>query len=175
MESLNKIQKVFRVFMILTKVGMIVSFVAAGLSMLGLSLGSAWYSGAAVSGTALKTMFFLTETRGLSEMTCALLTDMVFALMDGILLLFAFRYFQAEQVAGTPFTQEGAVQIRRLGVRTIVLPLVAAGLAAAFCELFNAPQSALADWSSASSISLGVVLILASLNFRYGAELENKA
>lgn len=78
MESLNKIQKVFRVFMILTKVGMIVSFVAAGL-------------------------------------------------------------------------------------------------AAAFCELFNAPQSALADWSSASSISLGVVLILASLIFRYGAELENKA
>lgn len=175
MESLHKIQKVFRVFMILTKIGMICSFVWAGLSLLGLAFGAAWYSGAAAYGTALETALFLTEAKGLSELTAVLLTEMVFALTDGILLLFAFRYFQAEQEAGTPFTVEGALQIRRLGVRTIVLPLVAVALAAAFGALYDLPQSAMADWSNAASVSLGIVLILAGLIFRYGAELENKA
>ena len=175
MKSLETIQKTFRVFQILTKIAMILSFVWAGLSALGLLCGVVWYSGGTVVGASQELLHTLTETNGLPQLIAALLADTIAALTDGTLLAFAYRYFKAEQAAGTPFTHEGADQIRRLGVRTIVLPLVAAGLAAAFCELFNAPQSALADWSSASSISLGVVLILASLNFRYGAELENKA
>ena len=102
-----------------------------------------------------------------------LLTDLVFALSDGVLLAFALRYFSREQADGTPFTQSGAEQIKRLGIRTIVLPLIAAILAAVFSELFGLTQAAADDWSNLASMSMGIVLILASLIFRYGAELEH--
>ena len=100
-----------------------------------------------------------------------LLSDLVFALTDGTLFLLAFRYCKQEQMDCTPFSQGGAEQIKRLGIRTIVLPLVAAILVATVCEIFGLPQNAGGDWGNLSGVSMGIVLILASLVFRYGAEL----
>ena len=37
-----------------------------------------------------------------------LLVDMILALTDGTLLVFALRYFKLEQADGTPFTWHGA-------------------------------------------------------------------
>ena len=80
----------------------------------------------------------------------------------------------AEQADGTPFTKHGAEQMKHLGICTIVLPLVAAILVAIVRELFGLLQNAGADWGNLSSLTMGIVLILASLIFRYGAELEEK-
>ena len=117
----------------------------------------------------------LTETGGLTEMIAVLLVDILLALTDGILLAFALHYFRTEQADGTPFTKRGTDEIRRLGIRTIVLPLVAAILAATVHGMFHLPANAGSDWSNAYSLSMGIVLILASLVFDYGAELEEKA
>ncbi|MDY3984064.1 hypothetical protein [Dysosmobacter sp.] len=172
MKSLQTIQKTFKVFKTLSKIGMIVSFVWAGLTVIGLLCGTAWYSGGTLIGPSQEALLSLTLTSGLNQMMGVLLTDMVFALADGTLLLFAFRYLKQEQADGTPFTQSGAEQIKRLGIRTIVLPLVAAILSAVFYEVFDLSQAAMVDWGNLASLSMGIVLILASLVFRYGAELE---
>lgn len=116
----------------------------------------------------------LTVTDSLSRMIGVLLADCVIALIDGILLLFVLRYFKAEQADGTPFTLRGADQILHLGILTIVLPLVAAIVAAIVCEVCKLPQDAIGDWGNLNSLTMGIVLILASLIFRYGAELEEK-
>lgn len=103
-----------------------------------------------------------------------LLVDVILALTDGILLVFALRYFKAEQADGTPFTQHGADRILHLGILTIVLPLVAAILSTLVCEFMTLPQDAVRDWGNLNSLTMGIVLILASLIFRYGAELETQ-
>lgn len=175
MKSLETIQKTFRVFQILTKIAMILSFVWAGLSVLGLLCGVVWYNGGVVVGSNQELLYTLTETNGLNQLIAVLLADTIAALTDGILLVFAYRYFKAEQAAGTPFTHEGADQIRRLGVRTIVLPLVMIILIAVVYAMFGMPQGAGGDWSNGSSVTMGIVLILASIIFRYGADLEEKA
>ena len=174
MKSLATIQKTFHVFQVLTKIGMILSFVWAGLTVVGLLCGIAWYFGGTVIGASQEALFSLTLAGSLNQMIGVLLSDMVFALTDGTLLLFAFRYFKAEQADGTPFTHSGADQIKRLGIRTIVLPLVAAILSAVFCELFGLSR-AMVDRGNLVGVFMGIVLILASLVFRYGAELEAKA
>ena len=174
MKSLQTIQKTFRVFQVLTKIAMILSFVWAGLATLGLLCGIVWYNGGTVVGTDQEMMFSLTVTGGLSEMICVLLVDTILALTDGTLLFYALCYFKTEQADGTPFTKHGADQILRLGIRTIVLPLVAAILAAIVCELFGSLQSASRDWGNLNSVTMGIVLILASLILRYGAELEEQ-
>ena len=51
MKSLETVQKTFRVFQILTKIAMILSFVWAGLSALGLLCGAVWYRSGAVGAS----------------------------------------------------------------------------------------------------------------------------
>ena len=174
MKSLQTIQKTFGVMRTLTKVGMILSFVWAGLTALGLVCGVVWYNGGSVVGLDQELLYALTVTGGLGEMIAVLLVDTVFALTDGILLVFALRYFKAEQAEGTPFTKQGADRILHLGIWTIVLPLVASILAAAACQLFDQLHSAGRDWGNLSSLGTGIALILTSLIFRYGAELEEQ-
>ena len=101
-----------------------------------------------------------------------LLVVFILALADGILFVFALRYCKAEQADGTPFTQHGADRILRLGILTIVLPLVAAILSAIVCEVLPLPLDAVRDWGNLDSLTVGIALILTSLIFRYGADLE---
>ena len=174
MKSLQTIQKTFRVFHVLSKIAMILSFIWAGLAALGLLCGIVWYNGGSVFGADQALMYRMTVTGSLNEMIGVLLVDMILALTDGTLLVFAMRYFKAEQADGTPFTQRGADQVLHLGIRTIVLPLVAAIVCAVVCELMGVPQNAVRDWGNLNSLTTGLVLILASVIFRYGAELEQK-
>ena len=170
MKSLQTVQKTFRVFQILTQIAMILCFVWAGLAALGMLCGAVWYHGGVVVGASQELLYRLTETGGLAEMTGVLLTETIFALTDGILLAFAYRYLKAEQADGTPLTREGARQIKNLGIRTIVLPMVAIIVAAVVSAIFHLHQSTGGDWNI--SVAMGIGLILTSLVFRYGAELE---
>ena len=172
MNSLNTVQKTFKVFQVLSKVAMILSFVWAGLIALGLLCGAVWYSGGTVVGASRETLLVMTETNSLNQMLGVLLSELVFALTDGVLFLLAFRYFRQEQADGTPFTRDGAEQVKYLGIWTIALPMAAVVLSAAFREVFGVSWAG--DWGNQFSVFLGVVLILASLIFRCGAELEER-
>ena len=68
---------------------------------------------------------------------------------------------------GTPFTNKGANEIKGLGIRLIILPLVAIGIISAICATFNAelPET----MSNELSVSFGIALIIISIIFRYGA------
>ena len=83
MKSLETVQKTFRVFQTLTKIAMILSFVWAGLSALGLLCGAVWYRSGAV-GASQELLYFRTETKGLPETTAGLLGEAIMALTDGV-------------------------------------------------------------------------------------------
>ena len=172
MKRLTAIQKTFRVFEVISKVAMIFSFVWAGLTVTGLLCSAVWYSGSRIAGFGRETLLFLTLTDSLGQMVGVLLSELVFALANGVLFLFAFRYFRQEQADGTPFTENGAEQVEQLGVQTIILPLVAAILSASFYGVFDLTGVNTVDQGYLFSISLGILLILAAQVFRYGAELE---
>ena len=81
----------------------------------------------------------------------------------------ALAYLTRELSDGTPFVDDTTLQLRRLGVLTIVLPIVSIVLQMIPYAVFD--LSAPDRLDNAGSVILGVVLILASLVFRYGAEL----
>ncbi len=75
------------------------------------------------------------------------------------------------------------MQIKALGIKTIVLPLVAVILVEVVYGIFNELSVKLndgsvnlvrPDFNTESTILLGIILIILSLIFSYGAELENK-
>lgn len=170
MKSLTTIQKAFKVFYILSKIAMTLSFVGAGLALMGMLCGLVWRGGGQVAGMGQETLIALTRTSGLERMIGELLCDAMFALVDGVLFLHAFLYFRAELQAGTPFSHRGADRVKALGIRAIVLPQVAAIAGASICGWWNLPRAD--SWSIGGFVALGVLLILASPILRYGAELE---
>lgn len=170
MKTLEPIQKTYNVFKTLAKIAMIVSFLWAGTLLLGVLGGIVWQSGGNIVGVSAEYALKLTQTGAILQMIGVLLGDFVLVLTDGLLFFFALRYFKQELADGTPFTNSGADEVMRLGIKTIVMPIVAIVLAAVIHSCFGVER--LGNWDNGTEIVLGIALILFSLILRHGAELR---
>lgn len=179
MTRLETIQKVFGVFKIIARVGMILCCVAAGLAIAGgiIYLSNAEIAFFKLGGTTIYMPFvyhFNADAVSNVKIGWTMLSGGVGALLEGILLTFACRYFTLEQKAGTPFTENGAKSLLKLGIMSIVFSVIEITVKAVIYK-FIALSEISEDFLSAWGTILGVCLILFSLVARYGAELEQKA
>ncbi len=172
MKSLQTIQKVFHVFRILTQIAMVLTFIWAGLSALGLLFVIILHFGGNIAGTDTSWLFNMTGTENTAQVMGILINETVLALTNGALLTYTLRYFRTEEKDGTPFTKRGADEIMRLGLLNIALPIVTAIAVAIISAIFAVPKGSVSDWSNLDSLTVGIFMILASLIFRYGADLE---
>lgn len=173
MEQLERIQKTFRVFQILTKIAYVFSIVGAIICAVGALCAAAWYTGGQVFSLFGEPITPFAVGDSLNQTLAVLLSDMVMLTAEAILLSFANRYLKAEQAEGTPFTENGANMLKKLGIRCIWLPIVAVVVVSVIGVCCNAED--VGSYSNLPSIATGIVLILASMIFRYGATLEEKA
>ena len=172
MKTLQTVQKTFRVFQILAKIAFIFSIVGASLCAVGaLCSVSGLTGGSGFTVFGQPVMSF--GSSGVNYALAALLSDMVVLIGDAILLGFTGRYLALEQAEGTPFTENGANAIRRLGIRYIYIPIVTAVIASVIIVAFDAEPGR--DISNLPELTTGIAFILTSLIFRYGAELERKS
>ena len=172
MEQLQKIQKTFHIFEILTKIAYIFSIVGAVFCAVGALCALCYLSGGQVFSLFGEPITIFSTTRTMSETLAIMLADFVMITVEAILLSFALRYLKAEQAAGTPFTEAGADMLKKLGIRCIWMPIVAMVLASVIGVCYNVEN--IGSDSNLTSLATGIVLILASMIFRYGAALEEK-
>lgn len=172
MEQLQKIQKTAHVFEILTKIAYIFSIVGAVLCAVGALCALSYASGGQVFSLFGEPVTIFSTTRPMTETMAVMLADFVMITTEAILLSFALRYLKAEQADGTPFTVSGADTLKKLGIRCIWMPIVAMVVASVIGVCYNVEN--LNVDSNLPSLATGVVLILASIVFRYGAALEEK-
>lgn len=173
MKQLQTIQKTFHVFEILTKIAYICSIVGAAICAVGALCAFSWYSGGQVFSLFGEPVTIFSSGEGMHQTLAALLSDMVLLIADIILLRFAHAYLKSEQAAGTPFTEAGAEQLQKLGIRCIWIPIVAIVIASAIAVSLDAELPR--DISNLTSLTTGIALILAAMIFRYGAALEEAA
>ena len=172
MNTLQTIQKTFRVFHVLAKIAFIFSIVGAALCAVGaLCAVSGLTVGTGLTVFGQPVMSF--GSSGVNYALAALLSDMVILIGDAVLLGFTGRYLALEQAEGTPFSENGANSLRRLGIRYIYIPIVTAVIASVIIVAFDAEPGR--DISNLPELTTGIVLIITSLIFRYGAELEQKS
>ena len=93
---------------------------------------------------------------------------------EAILAKIAERYFRREIADGTPFTFDGAKALQRLGVCAIVIPIAASVLAALAMTIMSefVLGAIEPEIGEVGTIGLGVMMIVASLLCRHGAELS---
>lgn len=177
MESLKTIQK-------LSKLGKILSKIVYVFCLVGLIL-------CIIGGLGL---IFISESfelanikiHGLIESNINFSKEIIYAaLIIGIIELAcemyiskqAQKYFEYELEEGTPFTEEGANKIKRLGLIVIFIPLVASFVSALGFEIAKQTMNFTGklDINFDISLTLGITFLILSAIFRYGSSLiKNK-
>lgn len=112
----------------------------------------------------------------LSSCYTAMFMGLVFCLFEANLSRSARNYFRNELEVGTPFTYEGAMELRRLGIKVIVLPIIAVIVADVIYKVMNYYFTDIMDMhvDQFVSVGMGLMFIILSCVCKYGAELEEK-
>ena len=147
------------------RVGMILSIAGSVFGLAATVLWVRWNNAPADGVTQLDQLMQLVQQGDYYQTLAALIADTIACAFGAVMLSFALSYLTRELSDGTPFVDDTALQLRRLGVLTIVSVVLQMVPYAVFD--LSAPDRL----DNADSVILGVVLILASLVFRYGAEL----
>lgn len=172
MDSLKMIQKTFRIFLRLTHAAKILCIVGAVLSGVGaLCLMTSYYGGHVFDLFGKPIMIFRSDTNW-KQQYVELLAESIRMIANCILLAFAQDYLKTEQSEGTPFTMTGAEKLKNLGIRCIWISIVAIVVAVTVAVWLG--EENIGEAGNAFSIMTGIVLILVSMVFRYGAELERQ-
>ena len=100
-------------------------------------------------------------------------TGFVLILGEVFLAKFAQRYFKHELEAGTPFTLEGAKELKSLGIKAIVIPLIsyaAASIVFAIMSRFLQMGGGEFKVELTIDLGLGIMFIVGSLLCKLGAQ-----
>ena len=170
MKTLNTIQKTIGIFGIFTKIAYVFSIIGAVCCAVGAICAAAGYNGGQLFTFFGKPVILFSGDKSFNEILAVLLTDLVYLSSEAILLGFACQYVKTEQAEGTPFGVNGPQLLKRLGIRCVYLPIVAAALASTALVCLDVEKGG--DYSNLPSVATGIFLILISLIFRYGGELE---
>ena len=157
MKTLESIQKTCKVFKTLAMIAMILSLVWAGLCAIGMICCLVWHRTGQMPVTFLTDL--LRPQGGVLGLIGTLLADFVFGVTDGLLFFFAHRYFKQELEDGTPFTLAGAEQVKNLGIKAIVMPLVAVIISAVIYECFDLARPG--DWGNIPMVGATVACAVA--------------
>lgn len=170
--QLQAIQKTFRVFDTLVRIAKTLCIVGASLCAVGALCITVASRGGQVFGLFGEPINVFAGMTDPTRMNAELWAAFIQLVAKAILLALAQNYLKSEQADGTPFTQQGADRLKLLGIRCIWISLVAAILAAVVAALQGAADAGAIG--NSTEVITGIVLILTSMIFRYGAELEQK-
>ena len=173
MKTLNTIQTLSRIGKVISTIifvccivgffGCIVGIICMALGMEAVKLGGVTLKGMVESESGMTT----------GNIYAAMACGAVLCAGEALLAKFAERYFTRELAAGTPFTPEGAKELRRLGILAICIPIgtqIAAEIVRGIFAQVTAGVEPL-DLSITGSVSIGVMLLVGSLLCKHAAEL----
>lgn len=132
-----------------------------------------------IGGVTLKSLF--SDVEDLKSLCPAVGSFAINCIGYIVLSREAQRYLSLEIKEGTPFTFNGANLLKRLGIITIIVPILVTVASEIFCNVFESITNSTAfsleelNFDNEGSIAMGLMLLLLSVLCQYGAELiENK-
>lgn len=163
--NIEIIQTISKVLGIISKVVMILCFVGIVLCI----VGTAALSTISVLGSDVVDSIEESSGRRMSMLIGGCINGVILCISQYLIAKFSLNYFLMEQQAGTPFTMEGAKSFRSLGIANIVIPFVAVLI----CAIVGAITGC-RTFDIEIGMGTGIVMVLISFVFAYGAELSEK-
>ena len=177
-KTLKTIQTLSKVGRILSKIVFICSIIGiigclAGITCLAAGLDKT----IKLDGVTIQGLIEKEAEVSIGDLYAAMAASLVLCVCECILARFAELYFKHELKAGTPFTLEGAAELKRLGILTVSLALGGSILAAIVHSVMKQAMEGVAEFKGGDvgSVSLGIMFLVMSLVLRYGTERMEKA
>ena len=177
MKTLNTIQTLSRLGRIFSRIIYVASLVGAILCAFGIFGLVAIPDNFKLGGTTIHGLIELSDKLNLGTAIAGAAEVLIMCIGEMILASMAVRYFQHELDAGTPFTFEGADELKRLGICAICIPIASYAVAEIVYQIIKHFMTGVREFpgSDPVSVSLGVMMIVASLLCRHGAGLASKS
>lgn len=176
MKSLKVIQVLSKIAQIVSKVVFIcciVGFCGCVCGIISLAMG---VYALKFDGKSLEVILLETQNISLNTLYAKITACIFLCAGEAVIAKFAEVYFGNELKAGTPFTFEGSKELMRLGIIEICVSLGALILAAITYAIFLAAAKDVApmgkEFGNYSAVSTGLLFIILSVIFKYGAELR---
>ncbi|MCR4621648.1 MAG: hypothetical protein K5663_06155 [Clostridiales bacterium] len=172
MKTLETLQKLSKLGRILSKIVRIVCLVGAIACAAGIISLALFPDSVKIGNVTVYGLVKLPENISAGTCYTALAMGLILCAGETALARLAEKYFMRELTAGTPFTFDGAKELIRLGICAICIPLGTKILAEiTYGVMAHLMQDvAKLDPGDAVSVGLGVMMIVAGLLCRYGAE-----
>lgn len=164
---LQKIQKVLKVFKILTTIYMVCSFVTAGFLLITGIVKTANADALIFKMGDLK-VYLPTIISGECTSGIAYIAESVAYVFSGVLAVLIVRFLKKEQADGTPFTENCANRLKFLGIATIICSAVSSIIQATILAAAKLDSSVTV--SELDVIGLGICFIIFSMIIRYAAQ-----
>ncbi len=173
MKTLDTIQKLSKLGRILSKIVYILCLVGGICSVVGLVGTLLLADGIKLGGVTIHGLIEKNAETSMGTIYASLAAGILLCAGEAVLAKLAETYFRKELEAGTPFTLEGAKELIRLGICAICIPLGAQLLAETVYQIMANVLKGVSELKVESSVSLGlgIMMIIAGLLCRYGAEL----
>lgn len=173
MKTLETIQTLSRLGRIFSRIIYVASLVGAILCAFGIFGLVVIPENFKLGGTTIRGLIELSDKLNLGTALSAASEVLIMCIGEMILSGMAVRYFQHELDAGTPFTFEGADELKRLGICAICIPIASLLAAEIAHQIFRHFMTGVREFpgSDPVSVSLGIMMIVASVLCRHGAEL----
>lgn len=172
MKSMNTIQKLCGVLRVFARIAYYVAMVGAIISVVGIISFALIPNGLTFGNVTIRSL--MGNTADYSAATCytAAAVALILCVSEFFPAMYAVRYFDHELAAGTPFTIEGANELKLLGIRTIAFSLGGVIIASVFYGIMKAVFGDVAevDFGRINSIGIGLAFLVASLLCRAAAE-----
>ena len=175
-KNLSAIQTISKVCNVLCKIVFVFSIVITVLSAIGIvSLAVGEDSVLKIGGVNIRGFVEQDAEISKNEMYAEMIKGVAMGLCYAVLSRVAGNYFSNELKAGTPFTNEGAKEMLRLGILTACLPVAVSIAYAIVCSVLEKIIGEINAPDGFGSITAGIILIVMSVIFRYGTELAAKS
>lgn len=177
MKTLKTIQVLSKIGKILSKIAFIcslVGFCGCVAGMISLALGAETLK---LGGLTLKSILQKDAATGMGTVYGAITVGLILCAGEAVLSKFAEHYFKRELADGTPFHLDGAKELFRLGILTIIIPLVSRTIAEIAYAVISRVMTDVAplQMNESSSVTLGIMFIVMSVVCKYGAECTEPA
>ncbi|MBR5258063.1 MAG: hypothetical protein IK019_06670 [Clostridia bacterium] len=175
--TLNTLQKLAKLGKILSRIVYIFCLVGGIMCAVGMISMPLFPESVKLGGVTIHA--FIEKHAEISVNSCyaAMAMGLILCAGEAVLAKLAEKYFTNELATGTPFTLAGASELMRLGICAICIPVgtkMIANFVYGIMAHFMQDVSKLVPGDTVS-IGMGVMMIVASLLCKYGAEYAREA
>ena len=177
-KTLKVIQTIAKIAKVLSTIFFVIGIVGFCLCVVGIIFLAVGFDSVQIGGVTVRSIIAKNAEMSNTELYMVMVSGLIECAVMAVLCKFTEIYCKHELSDGTPFTLSGSKELFRLGILRLAIPLAAQILLSIVLAILvhgSAEVNKVTVSSNGGSFGVGLVLLLLSLVFRFGAQKDAEA